>query len=253
MTGPDNSALGRHLRILEAVAGEREGLTLSEIARETGVPTGTVHRLVGASSALGLLRRDAGTRRHLPGARLLALFHAAASATDHTSVARPILDGLVRDFGETAHLARLNGSSAESILMEQPAGEARAFVRPGRQLPLHAAASGKAILAHQDEAYLRSFFAVPRQRFTERTRIAEAEIRQELEGIRRAGMARCDNELDAGVLSYGMPIRVDGERVISSVGITGISERLRRIDPERIRQKLARAATDLARVAWLTS
>ena len=49
-------------------------------------------------------------------------------------LARSVLDGLVREFGETAHLARLNGDFAESVLMEQPSGSDRASQRyPARR------------------------------------------------------------------------------------------------------------------------
>ena len=247
MADSNDKPLGRYVRVLETVAHARTGLTLTDIARELGLQPGTAHRLIRALVDLDLLRSPAGTKSYVAGPRLEALLHATMDRAGYAGLAGSVLDGLVQEFGETAHLARLNGDFAESVLMEQPVGSDRAFVQPGRQLPLHAAASGKAILAFQDEDFVAGYLSRPRTRYTDRTRTDEADIRDELAQIREDGVAVCDNELDAGVLSYGHPIRVSGGYVLYSVGITGLADRFRPIERTRIKQKLSEAAADLGR------
>ena len=239
--------LGRYVRVLETIATARTGLTLTEIAQQLGLQPGTAHRLIKGLLDLDLLRRPAGSKSYTIGPRLLNLLHATMDTAGYASLARPILDGLVSEFGETAHLARLNGDFAESVVMKQPVGSDRAFVQPGRQLPLHAAASGKAILAFQDEDFIARYLARPRRRYTERTKVDEAEIRGELDQIREDGMAVCDNELDPGVLSFGHPIRIHGGYTMYSVGITGFADRFQRVERARIRERLSNAADDLGR------
>ena len=247
MPGSDDKPLGRYVRVLEAVAAARTGLTLTDIARELALQPGTAHRLIRGLVDQDLLRSTPGTKSYVTGPRLQTLLHATMDGAGYAGRAKTVLDGLVAEFGETAHLARLNGDFAESVLMEQPSGSDRAFVQPGRQLPLHAAASGKAILAFQDEDFVASYLARPRERYTERTKVEDGDIRDELAQIRADGVAVCDNELDAGVLSYGHPIRVNGGYVLYSVGITGLADRFRPIERSRIKQKLAEAAADLGR------
>ena len=247
MADGNDKPLGRYIRVLETVAHARTGLTLTEIARELGLQPGTAHRLIRALVDLDLLRSPAGTKSYVTGSRLQTLLHATMERAGYAGLAASVLDGLVQEFGETAHLARLNGDFAESVLMEQPVGSDRAFVQPGRQLPLHAAASGKAILAFQDEDFVARYLSRPRTRYTDRTRTDEADIRDELAQIREDGVAVCDNELDAGVLSYGHPIQVGGGYVLYSVGITGLADRFRPIARTRIKQKLSEAAADLGR------
>ena len=205
-SGKDDSPLGRYVRILESVAPSRAGLTLTGIAHESGLQAGTVHRLLRGLLDLGLLRARAGSKSYVPGPRLKNLLHLTMDMAEYSDLAQVTLDRLVEEFGETAHLARLNADCAESVLMKQPLGSDRAFVQPGRRLPLHAAASGKALLAFQDEAFVSRYLAGPRVRYTERTKVGEAEIRRDMERIREDGMAVCENELDAGVLSYGHPV-----------------------------------------------
>ena len=239
--------LARYVRILETVAAARAGLTLTEIATELELKAGTVHRLVRGLTDLGLLRNSVGTKRYVSGPRLLNLLYLNLDPTGYAALAQHSLDGLVAAVGETAHLARLNGDFAESVLMKQPLGSNRAYVQPGRQLPLHAAASGKALLAFQDEAFIADYLARPRTRYTERTKVEQQEIRREIDRIRDDGIAVCDNELDAGVLSYGHPVRVAGGCVLYSVGITGLADRFRATPRESIRKKLAVAAAELGK------
>ena len=245
--GGHDSPLGRYVRILETVAATRTGLTLTEIAQGLGLQVGTVHRLLRSLVDLDLLRTRAGTKSYVPGPRLRNLLHMTMDMAEYSGRARSILSRLVEEFGETAHLARLTQDYAESVLMQQPVGSNRAFVQPGRRLPLHAAASGKALLAFQDEAFVSRYLAGPRVRYTERTKVGEAEIRREISRIREEGVAVCENELDAGVLSYGHPVRADHGQVLYSIGITGLADRFHLVDRTRIREKLSEAAAELSR------
>ena len=246
-SGKDDSPLGRYVRILESVAPSRAGLTLTEIAHQSGLQAGTVHRLLRSLLDLGLLRARAGSKSYVPGPRLKSLLHLIMGMAEYSDLAQSTLGRLVEEFGETAHLARLNGDCAESVLMKQPLGSDRAFVQPGRRLPLHAAASGKALLAFQDEAFVSRYLSGPRVRYTERTKVGESEIRREMERIREDGMAMCENELDAGVLSYGHPVPAGDGHVLYSIGITGLADRFHLVDRTRIREKLSDAAAELSR------
>ena len=246
-SGKNDSPLGRYVRILESVAAARTGLTLTEIAQELGLQAGTVHRLLRGLVDLGLLRTRAGSKRYVPGPRLRNLLHMTLDRAEYSGLAQSVLDRLVDEFGETAHLARLNDDCAESVLMKQPLGSDRSFVQPGRRLPLHAAASGKAILAFQDEDFIARYLARPRVRYTERTKVDAAEIRREMTRIREEGMAVCENELDAGVLSYGHPVPAGDGHVLYSVGITGLADRFHLVARSRIRERLSEAAADLSR------
>ena len=246
-SGKNDSPLGRYVRILESVAAAETGLTLTEIAQELELQAGTVHRLLRSLVELGMLRARAGSKSYVPGPRLRNLLHMTLDRAEYSGLAQSVLDRLVDEFGETAHLARLNSDYAESVLMKQPLGSDRTFVQPGRRLPLHAAASGKAILAFQDEDFITRYLARPRARYTELTKVDEAEIRREMSRIREEGMAICENELDAGVLSYGHPVPAGDGHVLYSVGITGLADRFHLVARSRIRERLSEAAGDLGK------
>lgn len=243
----NDTPLGRYVRILESVSGSRSGLTLTEIANDSGLQAGTAHRLLRSLVDLGLLRARSESKRYVPGARLKNLLHLSMGMAEYAGLAQAILDRLVDEFGETAHLARLNGDRAESVLMKQPQGSDRSFVQPGRRLPLHAAASGKAILAFQNEGFVSRYLTRPRVRYTDRTKVDDADILREMARVREEGMAVCENELDAGVLSYGHPVPAVDGHVLYSIGITGLADRFHLVDRTRIREKLSEAAVELSR------
>jgi len=240
------SPLSRYVQILEAVAAARSGLTLTEISQQLDLRTPTVHRLVGSLKSLDLLTNNDGSRSYALGHRMLLLLHATLSLADYSHLTTSILRDLVDELGETVHLARLNGTIAESVLMVQPEGSNRSFVQPGRELPLYAAASGKAILAFQSPDFIKRYLAQPRAPFTENTKLSDKELRAELALIRASGIAVCDNELDAGVLSYGHPVRVKGGYVMYSIGVTGLAHRFRSTPKDFVREKLSHAAALLS-------
>lgn len=240
------SPLSRYVQILEAVAGARVGLTLTEIGQQLELSTPTVHRLVGSLKALDLLTNKDGSKSYVLGPRLLPLLHATLSQDNYAYLTTSILRDLVGELGETVHLARLNGTIAESVLMVQPEGSNRSFVQPGRELPLHAAASGKAILAFQSAEFIERYLAQPRVAFTENTKVSARALRAELASVRARGIAVCDNELDAGVLSYGHPVRVKGGYVIYSIGVTGLAHRFRATPGDFIHERLSHAAARLS-------
>lgn len=254
MAAKPDTPLNRYARILETVGAAPEGMTLSTIARATGLQVGTAHRLVNSLREADLLEQVDGSRTYLLGQRLMRLLHVAALPSAVVTMARPFLRDLVTRFGETVFIARLAGSQAETLAYEQPGDEFRSFLHPGREMPMHATATGKVILAFQDQDFIDRVLAEPRRRFTEDTCVEEATLRAQFAEIRDGGFAVCDNEMDVGVLSYACPLRLDGRHVFYALGIFGIAERMRRIPQDEIRRALVdTAAAMTARAAAMAA
>ncbi|MBE9553906.1 MAG: IclR family transcriptional regulator, partial [Proteobacteria bacterium] len=127
-----------------------------------------------------------------------------------------------------------------------PSGEGQSYVQPGREMPAHAAASAKAIFAFQDEAVIGDVLSRPLEEFTGKAITDPVAVRADLEGVRRLGYAVCDEELDPGIYSYACPIHLEGLGVIYSIGLVGLTERLRRFPADEIVACLKEAATEIA-------
>jgi DNA-binding IclR family transcriptional regulator len=216
----------RYALILETVAVSSLGLSLTAITRGTGLSSATTHRLVNALVDIGYLTDDGSRKTYRIGHRLIRLFHLAHSPTTVSLLVQPILQGLVERFGETAFVAKLNGNVVESIASAAPENYDQSHVQPGRVMPINAAASAKVIFAYQSEFVITEALAAPLHKYTERTIIDTATLRQNLEEVRAHGYAKCADELDPGVLSYACPIHLPSAGVLYSIGIVALSRRL---------------------------
>lgn len=247
MTNQADSPLHRYARILEALAASPEGMTLTRIAEAARLHTGATHRLLNSLSAAGLAARQDGRKTYVLGARLLHLCHLALTPPSVVGLAEADLHELARAYGETAFLAKLTGDVVESVAMEVPRGGNKAYVQPGRVMPLYAAASAKAIFAFQPPEVIDRLLAEPRVRFTTETKLDESTIRAELHEVRAGRFAVCDDELDPGVLSYAVPVLPSSGRVIYAIGLCGLAERFRATPRADVRRSLLGASDNLAK------
>lgn len=242
-----DTPLSRYARILEAVASDPAGMTLSSIAEHTGLQLATSHRLVNSLCSVGFLTRQEPARIYVLGARMIQLALLTVTPNSVVDAARPILQNLVTTFGETSYLAKLNGTAVESVAMETPRMHDKSFVQPGRIMPIHATASGKVLCAFQTPDFIDRFLAQPRTRFTANTIISERELRKELKKVLAQRFAVCDNELDPGVLSYAVPVYVEPLGVRFALGLQGLSSQFRETPGTEIVERLRLASEVLSR------
>ena len=243
----ETGILTRYATVLDALAAAPEGLSLIEVVRATGLPRGTAHRLLGALRGVGYIAGRDGRKVYVLGPRLLRLLHLGQEPAAVAPSVRPLLGDLTARFKETAFLAKLAGDEVRSVAMETPESESQSYVQPGRVMPVHAAASAKAIWAYQDDRRIEALLVQPRERFTEKTRTEAAELRTDFARVRRSGFAVCDGELDPGVLSYACPVHLDGAGVLYAIGMVGLSQRLGRFAPEEVVEALQQAAAAFAK------
>jgi DNA-binding IclR family transcriptional regulator len=248
----EQGVLGRYAAVLDAVAASPNGLILAEIMRATKLPRGTAHRLINSLLRVGYIEQHENRKIYVLGSRLIRLLHMRLARETLVDVSRPVLAPLAQRFKETAFLAKLEGGVVESAAMVMPERDRHSYVQPGRTMPLHAAASAKAIFAFQDEAFLARALEAKRVAFTAKTRTKRKDVLAELGRVRRDGFAMCLDELDPGVSSYACPVHVAGS-VIYSVGLVGIAQNLQRFSVETIVSALRDAAETLGdRLAGLS-
>src|SRR4051812_8337863 len=142
------SVTGRVLSVLDAFAGERQRLTLSDISRRTGMPLATTHRLVGELLSWGALERNRNGRYEI-GLHLWAVAAMAPRWLELRDVALPFLRDLYRKTGpQQVRLAALDGT--ETVLVEQIGAPATggADEPVGGRRPAHATVDGLVLLAY---------------------------------------------------------------------------------------------------------
>lgn len=244
-TSTQDSVLGKARSILDVfLDGEPGGttavLSLTELARRSGVAKASVHRLCGDLVDWGLLERE-GTGYRL-GLLLFEMGQRAGQRRLRDAALRPMED-LVAECGETVHLAVPSG--ADVLYVEKLSGH-RPVTAPSAvagRLPLHATATGKVLLAFGPPARLDAVLRAGLRRVTPRTLTHPPLLLAQLDRIRRERIATEVEECRLGHASVAVPVE-DGHGVVGALSITGPTSRP---DPARHAGRLRRAAGTVGR------
>lgn len=134
--------LDKSMAVLGAVADADRAVSLRALVTVTGLTKPTVHRLAVALEAHGLLRRDA-SGSFLLGLRVIGLGQAASSMWPLADAARPILEDLRSETGESTQLYVREGDQRVCVLSLESAHELRTIVAEGVRLPLDVGSAGR--------------------------------------------------------------------------------------------------------------
>jgi DNA-binding IclR family transcriptional regulator len=186
-----------------------------------------VHRILTTLRRLGYVSQDRQTKRFRLGVAALWLGTRARVVADLRTVALEPLRQLSRQLDETALLTGLSPNRAASVCLERVESRQplRLSVEPGRQLPLHAGASQKALLAFLPSGEADRLIDGPLERLCRSTITDPRKLRQELKTARERGFTSSYEETNVGVWGVAVPI-ISGDDVACAVGIAAPSPRL---------------------------
>jgi DNA-binding IclR family transcriptional regulator len=241
-TGP-NSVLGRALALLTAFRGGETEVTLSELARRTGLAKSTAHRLLRELEDWDVVERtDGGIRL---GMRLFELGSQVPRQRGLQEAAAPFLADLFEAAHETVHLAVPDGVEVVYVQKLAVRGGPKVPSRVGGRMPAYCTGVGKVMLAYAPHARLDAVLAAGLPRRTPRTVIAPGLLRQELATIRERGVAMEHEESTVGVTCVAAPVLDAAGVAVAAVSITGWVNRL---DPARLGPAVRTAALGISRV-----
>ncbi|MDE2372563.1 MAG: IclR family transcriptional regulator [Burkholderiales bacterium] len=212
--------IARAAAVLRALKDHPQGLSLGELAKLLGLARSTVQRIVDALDAENLVISASPTRGVRLGPALLAL--AGATRFEIAELARPTMQDLSRECGETVDLSVLDGDKL--VFVEQIAAgmhQLRAESAIGVSFPLHSTAPGKAMLAALEPtalANLRSRLKL--LRLTPRTVTSWSVLDAELVQVRRDGAAFDLEENSQGICAVAMALALpQGEMAALSLPV----------------------------------
>ncbi|HEY2950054.1 MAG TPA: IclR family transcriptional regulator [Micromonosporaceae bacterium] len=228
---PANRAVvDKAFTLLEAWNHRGETLGSSELARRTGLPKSTSHRLLGILESAGLIER-LGTGYQL-GGRLHGFSGVLAAdyPPDLREVTLPFLQDLYELTHETVHLAVLDGTDVYCV--EKVYGHRRNPVRSRVDgfLPVHSTALGKVLLAYSPG---------PTQRRVLTTVAEPVRLAGELRTILRCGVGYDRAETHPAVTCVAAPVLDPRGQIVAAISISG---RIDRFDPVFVTEPLRRTA-----------
>jgi len=251
---PGFQLLDRTFGILEVFTEAQPEWSTTQVARELDLPVPTAHRILAALKRLGYVSQHEQTRRFRLGLAALSLGERARALADLRPVAIGPLRQLSDATGETALLTVLNPARDRGVCLErvETSQPLRLSVQPGTQLPLHAGASQKALLAFMPVGEIEALTAQPLERCCTATITSRPALRRELAAIRTRGWASSYEETNIGVWGVAVPV-LSADGVVCAVGIAGPSPRL---TAERVRRDVGLthdAAAAIGRALGLTA
>ena len=249
MEGVPVKSADRTLDIFELLAGEPQGLTVSEMSERLGLARSSTHGLVRTLHARGYLMQNGGRRFHL-GARLIQLGLNVVDRLELRSAARGPLERLVAATHDTALLVVPDGGDllyVDKILSD--ARDVRTDPRVSSRSPLHCSSLGKALLAAlDDESVVQIVETIGLERTTEFSITDRDELLADLARTRERGYSIDRQEAVAGVFCVGAPVRDHAGRSIAAMSLSTIKDFF---DAERTGPQVAAVAVDISRaLGW---
>src|SRR5690606_19217705 len=198
-------SLARGLSVIRAFDAARTPLSIAEAARMTGMSRAAARRCLHTLSQLGYAAPVDGGFELTPA--VLALGHSYVGSNAIARVAQPVLERISGESHESCSLAVLDEDDIVYVARAATQRILSIAISVGTRLPAACTSMGRALLAFSpDDVRARFLARVRLVRHTPHTIVGKAELKAELERVRRQGYALVDQELELGLRSLAVPV-----------------------------------------------
>src|SRR5215469_8311863 len=215
------TAVQRCLRLLSLFAKAPDGLSASEVAKQSSLPVSTVHRFLVNLENAGFLAYSSVSGKYHLGIGSFSIGQAALAQLDIRRLSLPHLQRLNQDTRETIHLTVRHGLSAVYVEKLDSPEKLRIFSHVGGSVPLYCTGAGKILLAYLPEEELTETMRQIELRPLTANTISDAkELERHLERVRRNGYAFDLEEHEAHIRCVAAPIWDPSGAVKASLSLT---------------------------------
>jgi DNA-binding IclR family transcriptional regulator len=197
-------ALEKGLDIVELLANELGGLSLTEIAQKLDRSVGQIFRMLFVLEQRGYLVIDPGTENYKLSFRLFELAHTHSPIKRLTAAAGPVMRALARELHQSLHLAVFYRGRCMVMVQEASPGPTGFNVRLGADIQVVKSCSGHVLLAFaDDDERERMLSEVPP---AERRLVTKKELKKILADVREDGHECMDSAITYGVKDVDSPV-----------------------------------------------
>lgn len=223
-------------------------LTIKQLMQKTGQTRNRVMRLAGTLEYRGYLVHDHETRAYGLGPMVMFLGKTFERNQSIVSLVRPYLRRLVRETGESASFYVREGLERVVLAREEGTQAVRYTVMEGQRMELYAGAGGKALLAFAPRDVTMNFLdkdVLPE--LTSNTITDPQSLAEELDKIRRTGVAVSFSERTQEVGAIAAPVFDYTARIIGAVGLAGPASRMKNLVSKQGTKIIVEAAQELSK------
>lgn len=215
-----DGTVGKALEILDSVAAYERPVRFSELLEASAYPKATLYRFLQTLTNQQMLTYDDHDGTYSLGIRLMRLAHAAWKNASLAPIARPYVEDLAAQVGESVHLAQIDNGQVLFIDKLKATERFETLAQVGQVAPAYCTGVGKAMLAFlapkrleralQQQAYFK---------YTPATHGSVESLLAELERVREEGIAFDREEHEQGIISIAAPILSTNGRIIGALSI----------------------------------
>jgi IclR family pca regulon transcriptional regulator len=218
-------SLDRGLAVIRAFGPDRERLSLSEVARATGLTRAAARRFLLTLVKLGYVRSDGREFSLRP--RVLELGYAYLSGLAMPEIAAPHLEELVARLRESSSISVLDGHHIVYVARVPTKRIMTVAISVGTRFPAFATSMGRVLLAAMSEEELDRYLSeATLEPLTARTVTDPARLREILQEVAKLGYSIVDQELEEGLRAIAAPIRGSGGGVTAAVNVSAHASRV---------------------------
>jgi DNA-binding IclR family transcriptional regulator len=231
-------AVDKAFDIIDLVAGEVSGLTVTDMAMRLGRSTSQIYRIVVSLHRLGVLRRNEVTDRYSLSLKLyeIATRHPPLQRLIHQ--ATPILQRLAGETDQSCHLATITGTSLVILAQADSPMPMHYTVKVGSRFPAMETSSGVAMAAlsvpSRQKMLLEALTELERRGFENR-----------FECIRRDGFERRESDVTAGVVNLTKPVLDGAGQPLGAITVPFLPQKRMRLSIDVVLHKVITAADEL--------
>lgn len=225
----------RSFSVLEWLAAQRDGGSLKDLCKDLALPKSTLHRLLQNLVQLGYVYQNGETGHYRLTLKLFEIASGEGSQTDILTFARPHLDSLSQQLGETVHLV-LRDETDIVYVYKAESGGLRLSSRIGLRIPAYCTGVGKAILSTMPYQAVENIWKQSEiTPLTPNTVTDFVEWEKQLAETRRRGWALDDEENEIGIRCVAVALAGGGNQGAAEAAFS-VSALAAKMDAQRIAQ-----------------
>jgi IclR family transcriptional regulator, KDG regulon repressor len=225
-----NTSIDKAITVLTCFLPYNKEMGTVEISQKFGLHKATASRILQTLAKHGLLNQNMETKKFMLGPLISQLSHAMNRSlkTDLVLIAKPFIDALRAELKETVTLEVLSGKSIYMAYIAEGPQLLALAGNVGERVPSHAAAGAKAIVAFSPLDMRRELLGPGQERFTKNTITDPETFGNEVDKIRREGIAFDLEEVNEGTCAIGAPVFNHDGRPMAAVVVAAPSQRIAR-------------------------
>ena len=212
-------SLARGLSVIAAFDAAQPVMTLSDVARHTGLTRATARRFLLTLESLGYVRSDGRMFELTP--RVLQLGYSYLSALSLPQIASPHLKRLSDTLQESTSMSVLDGQDIVYVARVATHRIMTVAIAVGTRFPAYATSMGRVLLAGLSAKELGEYLSTAElSPLTRRTTTERVALAQQLHRVRELGYAVVDQELEVGLRSAAVPVRDLTGRTVAAINVS---------------------------------